>query len=323
MLMPPARKRKYLIQARCSLTSYPEWRALTRETGSAIADFIFEEILCRWGFVAEIVTDNGSAFIAALAELEHKYGIRHIRISGYNSQANGAVERKHFDVRHSITKAGEGGSGDWPTIAHSVFWAERITIRKTTGMSPYFMVHGVEPIMPMDLAEATYLLPPLQPRLLTEDLIAVRARQLQRRPEDLELIERRIRAARFESRERFMEKYEHTIRDYDFEVGTLVLVRNTAIEKSLNKKTKQRYLGPMVVVKKYPGGAYCLAELDGSVSIFRCAAFRVIPYHPRTNIRYNITDLVARALDSMPQTGIAEPPIDATNEEDTGPDIDE
>jgi hypothetical protein len=39
-----------------------------------------------------------------------------------------------------------------------------------------------------------------------------------------------------------------TIRNFDFKAGTLVLIRNTAIKKALNRKMRPRYLGPLVVV---------------------------------------------------------------------------
>jgi len=37
-----------------------------------------EEVLCRWGGIEEIVTDNGTAFVAALDWLQGRYGITHI-----------------------------------------------------------------------------------------------------------------------------------------------------------------------------------------------------------------------------------------------------
>ena len=78
------------------------------ETEEAIGKFIHEEILCCWGAVSEIVTDNGTAFVAATEYLAKTYGIRHIWISAYNSQANKIIERRHLDVQEALLKACEG-----------------------------------------------------------------------------------------------------------------------------------------------------------------------------------------------------------------------
>jgi hypothetical protein len=66
MLMPKAGGYQYIVQAGCALTSCPEWRMLHLEKAVDLASFIFEDILCRWGPVSEIVTDNGPSFIQAL-----------------------------------------------------------------------------------------------------------------------------------------------------------------------------------------------------------------------------------------------------------------
>jgi len=122
MFMPPAGGYRYIVQARDSLTAWPKWRALRTETAHTLAAFIFKEILCRWGAVEEIVTDNGTAFIAALDLLADHHSIQHIRISAYNSRANGIVERQHRTIRESLVKACGGDITKWPTILPHIFW---------------------------------------------------------------------------------------------------------------------------------------------------------------------------------------------------------
>lgn len=68
--------------------------------------------------------------------------------------------------------------------------------------------------------------------------------------------------------------------------GTMVLVRNSATERELDKKSKPRYLGPYQVVRLRTGGhSYVLQELDGTVWKQAVAAFRIIPYVPRQDKR--------------------------------------
>ncbi len=288
MFMPKRGGFRYIVHARCSLGAWPEFRPLRSENAKAIGAFIFEQILCRWGAVHEIISDNGKPFVAALEFLAKRYNIRHIKISAYNSRANGVIERRHRDVREAIVKTCEGDLTKWLDVLPSVFWAERCTVMRSTGLSPFEMSTGIEPRFPWDIIEANWLVDELDSMTYCE-LVAIRARQLQRRDSDLELIDARIRKSRFLSREQFIRDNAKRIVDYNFQPGTLVLIRNTQVEAELDRKTKPRYYGPLSVVRRTTGGSYTLAELDGSISKTNFAAFRIVPYHPRQKASVQVT----------------------------------
>jgi hypothetical protein len=60
-------------------------------------------------------------------------------------------------------------------MALSVFWADCITTCKSTGHSPFYMAHDIEPILPFNLTLATFLVPSLCCPLLTNELLMARA----------------------------------------------------------------------------------------------------------------------------------------------------
>ncbi|KAF8547105.1 hypothetical protein OG21DRAFT_1479555 [Imleria badia] len=214
------------------------------------------------------------AFVQALDVLTDRYNIRHIHISPYNSQANGVFP---------------GGESRWYSIAHSVFWAEHVTILHLTGLSPYFMVYGVEPLFPFDFSEATFLIPPPDTDLISlSNLIAWRAHQLQKQ---------HVLKTRFESIKHFEATFKNQIKDFNFHHRSLVL-------------TKPRYLGPMVVLRRTTGGSYILAKVDSAVSKLRYAAFRLLPYYPHFQTDIPVTELTGlddEDLDKLAGVDVEEP----------------
>ena len=82
----------------------------------------------------------------------------------------------------------------------------------------------------------------------------------------------------------FEQEHAATIQDYNFQQGDLVLMRNTCIEVTHNKKMWPQYLELLVVISCNWGGTYILCELDGSVLHQLVAAFCLVPYLTRKSI---------------------------------------
>jgi len=101
---------------------------LQHENSCTLGSFVFEDILCHWGAVEEIVTDNGPAFVQVVEYLSKQYHINYICISPYNSHANGPVEQCYFDVQESLIKVSNGKESSWTAVAPFVFWTEQVSI---------------------------------------------------------------------------------------------------------------------------------------------------------------------------------------------------
>jgi hypothetical protein len=106
--MLPSGAYKYIMQAHCSLSYYPEFCMLRAETARTLGDWIYKDILCWWGSLRVIVTDNGPAFLKVIEYLSKHYHINHKWISGYTSRANSTVEYALFDIRQSLFKVVDG-----------------------------------------------------------------------------------------------------------------------------------------------------------------------------------------------------------------------
>ena len=156
------------------------------------------------------MTDNRTAYVTTLDWLEEHFGIQHIRISAYNSRANGIIKWQHCMIRESIVKACKGNILKRLTVTPYAFWADQATTCESTGHSPFYMAHGVKPVLLFDILLATFLVPNLNP-LSTVELIATHTRQLQRCEDDLAAIHSNMLKSRFESVQQFERQYEGTI----------------------------------------------------------------------------------------------------------------
>ena len=286
MKMPEAQGKNWIVACRDDMSGNPEGRALAKDNSRALASFVIEQIIFRYGTMGELVTDNGASLGGEFTRLVNKYNIHRIKISPYNSQANGVVERGHFTIREALVKMCEGNISKWPSLLPAALHADRITVRRATGFSPYYLLHGVHPLLPCDLAEVTFMIPRIQERLSDLDLLIVRIRQIAKMPEDQARARDTLQKSRFRSKEAFEVKFGRRIQRTSFKKGELVLIRNNQDEKTvaIMRKIRNRYMGPYRVVRETKGKAYVLEEMNGNMLRASVAAFRLVPYIKREHL---------------------------------------
>ncbi|KAI0926577.1 hypothetical protein AcV7_005472 [Taiwanofungus camphoratus] len=143
---------------------------------------------------------------------------------------------------------------------------------------------GTHPLIPLNIVKAIYLQPPPTSILSMTNLIAQRAIALQKHVEQVAELKSKVYEAHQTVALHFEKEHKHSIKDFNFKCGDLVLIRNTKIEKSLNSKMCPRYLGPLIVVLYNKGSTYIVCKLDSTVLNRPITAFQVISYFARQSI---------------------------------------
>ena len=184
--IPPCEGYRFLMVARCDLSGWVEAKPLRTLSSRAVADFLWEDVICRHGCFRKLIIDGGSENKEAVAELARRYKVKRVVVSAYHPQANGMIERGHEPIVDALSKMSDGGSTNWVWNLPAVLWADRSTVRTSTGLTPYYINCGSKPVLFIELEIPTWRILSWSKVHSTADLLAMRARQLQRRDEDLE-----------------------------------------------------------------------------------------------------------------------------------------
>jgi transposase InsO family protein len=213
-----------IVAARDDLTGFCEAKALTAQTSQQMANFFWTHIYCRYGCPQQVTTDNGSEVKKAFEILMKRLGIPQIFISSYNKHANGVVERGHYTLREAIVKACQGKISRWPQMIPAAVFADRVTVSSVTGYSPFQLLLATLSILPFDLAESTFLVDGFHSGMTTSELLALRIRQLQKHPRDIERAAIALKNAHFKSKLQFEKRFKHKLQNTEYKPGELVLL---------------------------------------------------------------------------------------------------
>ena len=180
---------QYLVQGRDSVLLWAEHQCLKKENERTLRAHLFEDYMCRWGPLVEIVTDNGMPWVTAVEWLVKTYNIHHIWILAYNFQSNSIIENAHHPIHDALVKICKGDMRFWNRHMLYLFWADCVTTHCVLGMSPFQAATRIEPLLPFDITEATFLFPTFDFKLSDAQLIQYRAMQLECCEEELTMIQ--------------------------------------------------------------------------------------------------------------------------------------
>ena len=156
---------------------------------------------------------------------------------------------------------------DWDTHLPAILFGFRVSPHQTTGDSPFYLLYGREPRLPVDVS----LLPPSN---VTDSIKEHRARIVQT-IQEAHLI---ARANIQRTQQTMKDRYDRSAREPQFMLGDRVWVY-TPKTKGLSRKLMHHWHGPFRVVEKCSPVHFKLHTCDNRLVSITVHANRMKPYH--------------------------------------------
>jgi len=249
-------KNKYIIVMTEYLTKWVEAQAVPDIKASTIAEFIYNDVITRHGTPKTILTDQGSSFRNEVVDSLCKVmGIKHALTSAYHPQTNGLTERFNATLCEMIAKFILEQGGEWDKWISSALFAYRQKKHASTKFSPSFLLYGREIKTPLTLikshnSEEDEFMQTAEghANLITQRLLD--ARIIAKRNND-------------KAQQRQKESYDKRVKPKKFNIGTKVLLYDSASQNVHGDKFRNLYTGPYIIRKAYDNGTYQLMNEQG------------------------------------------------------------
>jgi hypothetical protein len=252
-----SKQNRYIIVATDYLTKWPEAKPIPKATALEAANFLYEHIICKHGVPTKLISDHGTAFIGNVINLlKRETGFRHNLAATYHPQSNGLTERFNKTLCNALAKCVNSCKADeWDDLIPSVLFAYRTMKHSTTKFSPFYLMHGREAQLPIDLE----LFGSHERYESFEDALDRRISELVGVFTDSMILAKdNIETAQQLQKERITK----IDKAQSYKVGDMVLLYDAAKQNVHGDKFTLRWKGPYVVKKVIGPKTYILCDKD-------------------------------------------------------------
>lgn len=244
---------KYLLTFQDHFSKYVEAFPISDQKADTIARIFVTEIIARHGTPKQLLTDQGSNFLSNLfkniCKLLH---IEKLQTTPYHPQSNGLIERSHRVFKDIISHYVAKSQQDWDIWIPYVVMAYRFNIHSSTGFSPYFLLHGRDPVLPFDDI--------LKPQVVKYDYDQNYVSELMAR---LNSVFTTVRQNLDSAKARQAINYNKRTKSKYFDLGQLVYLNDPTVQVGLSKKLGKPWIGPYRIIEVKGPVTYKIRKLNG------------------------------------------------------------
>ena len=226
-------------------TRYAQAFVTPNQKASTVAKTLWDKFFVHYGYPEKILSDQGRNFESKLLkELCILAQIKKMRTTPYRPEGNGSCERFNRTLISMLGTLPEEFKSEWVNHVNTLTYAYNCTRSNATGFSPYYLLYGRHPLLPIDIEFG----------VMTPDLMeVVTLKYIHRLQKRLDYAFKKV--ADFSRKEalRLKQRYDKTAKTSKLEPGDLVLVRRKDFQEK-HKILDRWESDPYEVIKQREDG---------------------------------------------------------------------
>ena len=133
-------------------TWYAQVYITPKQTAPVVAKMLWDQFLVHYGWPTKFLTDQGKSFenqlvrkLCSLAQVQKSC------TAPYWPQTNGSCEHFNYTLTSMLGTLPVHAKKNWPKWVSNLTDAYNATVCYSTGFSPFFLMYGRTPILPIDV----------------------------------------------------------------------------------------------------------------------------------------------------------------------------
>ena len=240
----------YILVATDYFTRWVEAYPIPNQEAVTVAKKLTDELFFRFGPPDQLHSDQGRQFESELlAEVCRLLGIHKTRTTPYHPQGDGLMERFNRTLLDMLANTAKDHPFQWEQHIRSVCMAYNSSVQTTTGYSPFYLMFGRKPRLPVDLSLGTS-----QPK---PSCHAEYAQEMQKSFSEAHSMVRDKMSAQLDQQK---DVYDKRCHGQPYDIGDLVWLHSTVVPKGRQKKLHHPWIGPFQVIKKISDVTYRIQD---------------------------------------------------------------